>query len=275
MGRTGCFTTRWTARTYAVVQETGRGSGWGVDSLVAHSSSRYLLMSGKLSRTEFENFFHYYIGEQQQRDAVGVLYDGIRRDAPYLLSEDHHWVKLYRSDSTTNKFWIDKVPYFSQHDNVSGTGYRECFSSSCAMVAAFYGKVKTDDQYNSIRSQFGDTTDAHAQLRTLRSLGLQASFSTTATAAKLKEVIRDGMPVPVGWLHHGTANAPRGGGHWSVLVGYDDSGWYHNDPNGEADLVNGGYVSYSNGAGMHYSDKNWMPRWNVNDMGGWCLFVTP
>ena len=39
-----------------------------------------------------------------------------------------------------------KVPYEAQNDNKSGTGYRECFSSSCAMIAKFYGKVKSDDE---------------------------------------------------------------------------------------------------------------------------------
>jgi GH24 family phage-related lysozyme (muramidase) len=36
-----------------------------------------------------------------------------------------------------------KVPYEYQNDNASGTGYRECFSSSCAMIAKYYGKVKS------------------------------------------------------------------------------------------------------------------------------------
>ena len=40
------------------------------------------------------------------------------------------------------------------------------------MVAAFYGKVKTDDQYNKTRERFGDTTSIEAQVRALRSFGL-------------------------------------------------------------------------------------------------------
>jgi hypothetical protein len=34
-----------------------------------------------------------------------------------------------------------KVPYEYQNDNRSGTGWRECMSSSCAMIARFYGKI--------------------------------------------------------------------------------------------------------------------------------------
>jgi hypothetical protein len=41
------------------------------------------------------------------------------------------------------------------------------------------------------------------------------------------------------------------------------------DPFGEADLVNGGYVSNKGGAGIAYSRKNWLPRWLIegNDTG--------
>ena len=61
------------------------------------------------------------------------------------------------------------VPYFKQLDNYSGTGWRECFSSSCAMLAAFYGKVKSDDEYNVRRALYGDTTSVTAQLSALKS----------------------------------------------------------------------------------------------------------
>jgi hypothetical protein len=46
------------------------------------------------------------------------------------------------------------VPYEYQNDNASGTGYRECFSSSCAMIARYHGKVKNDDEYNAIRAKY-------------------------------------------------------------------------------------------------------------------------
>ena len=168
------------------------------------------------------------------------------------------------------------VEYQSQNDNASGTGYRECFSSSMAMIAMYWGKVQNDDEYNRIRSKYGDTTDASAQLAALRSLGLNPSFVTNASLQTLKNEIDNAHPVGVGWLHHGTPSAPSGGGHWSVVIGYDESGVIMNDPNGEADLVNGGYTSNLNGAGLHYSNKNWLPRWSpggAND--GWCMIVKP
>ena len=170
-----------------------------------------------------------------------------------------------------------KVPYEYQNDNASGTGYRECFSSSCAMLAKFYGKVKSDDAYNAIRAKYGDTTDSQAQVQALRSLGLQARFQTNCSPGLLETELRAGRPVAVGWLHHGPYNAPTGGGHWSVVIGFTDAGhWIVNDPNGEADLINGGYTANRNGAAIKYSQPRFNRRWEADGSGtGWALLVRP
>ena len=173
-------------------------------------------------------------------------------------------------------FVLLKVPYEYQNDNVSGTGYRECFSSSCAMLARYHGKVKSDDAYNAVRAKFGDTTDSQAQLAALRSLGLQARFVTNAAPGLLDLELRAGRPVAVGWLHHGPYNAPTGGGHWSVVIGFDPGYWILNDPNGDADLINGGYVNHTKGAGVKYSRQRFDRRWMVDGAAtGWAILVKP
>lgn len=168
-----------------------------------------------------------------------------------------------------------RVPYQSQLDNKSGTGYRECFSSSCAMLAMFWGKVANDDDYNRIRGRFGDSTSAEAQLRALRSLGLKAEFRTDGGPNALEAEINAGRPVAVGWLHHGHVSQPVGGGHWTVVIGFTKDAWIHNDPNGEALLFTGGYTASTKGGGVIYSRKNWNPRWMVDGTGGWYLTVQP
>jgi len=166
------------------------------------------------------------------------------------------------------------VPYEAQNDNASGTGYRECFSSSAAMVARYYGKITSDDAYNKFRAKYGDTTDAQAQLKALSALGLTARFITNCTAAQLQAELDAGRPVLVGWLHKGPVTAPTGGGHWSVVIGYTPTAFIHNDSNGEADLVKGGYISNKGGAGIAYSKKNWLPRWLIEGPNsGWVLKV--
>ena len=169
-----------------------------------------------------------------------------------------------------------KVPYEYQNDNASGTGYRECFSSSCAMIARYHGKVKSDDAYNAVRAKFGDTTDSQAQLAALRSLGLQARFVTNAAPGLLEIELRAARPVAVGWLHHGPYNAPTGGGHWSVVIGFDPGYWILNDPNGEADLINGGYENHTKGAGVKYSRERFERRWCADGAAtGWAILVKP
>jgi GH24 family phage-related lysozyme (muramidase) len=169
------------------------------------------------------------------------------------------------------------VPYEYQNDNASGTGYRECFSSSCAMIAKYYGKVKSDNEYNAIRAKYGDTTDAQAQVLALRALGLTNSrFVTNCAPGLLEAELRAGRPVAVGWLHHGPYNAPTGGGHWSVIIGFNPDYWICNDPNGEADLINGGYVNHTKGAGAKYSRQRFNRRWEVDGAStGWALLVKP
>jgi GH24 family phage-related lysozyme (muramidase) len=166
------------------------------------------------------------------------------------------------------------VPYEAQNDNASGTGYRECFSSSCAMIARFYGKVANDDAYNLVRAKFGDSTDANAQVRALASLGLNARFIQDGTPELLERELTAGRPVAVGWLHYGPVTAPSGGGHWTVAIGFNPTQFIHNDPNGAANLVAGGYPNNQGGDGVAYSRKNWLPRWMPNGSKGWAILAS-
>jgi hypothetical protein len=172
---------------------------------------------------------------------------------------------------------ILKVAYEYQLGPDDGaTGYRQCFSSSCAMVARYYGKISGDYEYNKLRARFGDTTDPKAQLAALKALGLTATFEMDGTAEDLEHEITNGNPVPVGWLHKNHVSKPGGTGHWSVVVGFTPTHFIHCDPNGEANLVQGGYVSHKGGANVAYSRKNWLPRWLVdgNDTG-WFMKIRP
>ena len=235
----------------------------------------------QITPERWTQFWNFYKQEPHQKDAIQILYKEILKANPSILTEEATWRKQFSSSSnpvipppppsSSNPL---VVPYQSQLDNASGKGARECFSSSCAMVAMYYGKVKNDDEYNQIRSKYGDTTNSQAQVNALRSLGLKAEFKTTGTTQDLERLIREGRPIPVGWLHHGAVTAPRGTGHWSVVIGFTPSQWIHHDPNGEASMVNGGYVNHTNGKSIAYSRLNWDRRWKVNGTGGWYLDVS-
>lgn len=167
------------------------------------------------------------------------------------------------------------VPFESQLDNASGAGWRECFSSSCAMVAAFWGRIEGDDAYCRLRARHGDTTTVDAQLATLRELGLRASFWQTGRPEDLIRVLSAGRPVPVGWLHKGPVTAPTGG-HWSVVIGADREGFWMHDPYGEPLLVSGGHIKGSIGRSVRCGWFNFSRRWMVEGPGsGWWIDVSP
>lgn len=207
----------------------------------------------------------YYRAEPHQDAALDSLWDKLTPE------EQEAFKKSYRNKPQNAGAGLN-VPYFLQLDNASGQGYRECFSSSCAMLAAFHGKLKSDDEYNGIRRKYGDTTSLTAHLNALTSLGLKPAFSTKGTPDDLEKEVVSGYPVAVGWLHQGPRNKPSGGGHWSVIVGFTKTHFIHNDPYGEADMVNGGYINHTKGKGISYSRGNWVPRWCIEGPGsGWYL----
>ena len=167
-------------------------------------------------------FFQFFRGTPHQLAAIAQLEESM----PPELLEEHEadWFQAWKESGYDQQIFM---PYFRQFDNKTGTGYRECFSSAAAMVAAHYKKVRTDDEYNKIRAKYGDTTSVEAQLAALRSLGLEAEFRKDGDADMVELEIEAGRPVLVGWLHAGNmlrGEPPMcnglGCGHWSVISGY-------------------------------------------------------
>lgn len=228
-------------------------------------------MTIPMTERQFLDLFQFWQGKPWQIDAIKALYAQLVASGADL--QRGGWYSTWKQGAQPQpSVLIKDVPFFSQLDNASGTGYRECFSSSCAMLAAFWEKVSSDDEYNQVRSKFGDTTDAQAQLAALRHLGLKADFHTNGDRRDLEAEIGQGYPVALGWLHKGRIEKPSGGGHWTVGVGYAPKGIYMHDPNGEAALVGGGYTSNEDGKDLLYSWRNWLPRWEVDGPGtGWYL----
>lgn len=179
------------------------------------------------------------------------------------------------------------VPYFSQRDSATSQGDRMCFSSTCTMAVAFLkpkalqGEGQPDDLYLARLRRYGDTTDAPAHVALLNALGIPAQFRRDASPDLLLGELQAGRPVAVGWLHKGPVSAPAGGGHWSLVIGWDQTRQrvIMHDPFGEADLVSGGYLrpnssdnGHRAGAAQSYSLANWGRRWMVEGAGsGWVI----
>ena len=223
-------------------------------------------------------FFEFFASEPHQLEAVQLLQSSMNQE---LLKPSAAWIQKYRekpeppvSDGSANPL---PVPYDCQLDNPSGEGWRECFSSACAMTAKFWLPDLEINEYHRRRPKYGDSTDPSAQIRCLESFGLKARFVQVGSVEKLKAQIDRGRPAPVGFLHHGPSpSAPSGGGHFICAIGHTDTHLIAHDPYGELDVVNGGYPKTGGtyGKGIKYSWKNWAPRWSVSGPNdGWGLDI--
>ena len=194
---------------------------------------------------------------------------------------DAHWLGLtpeqkpYAVDG--NLKYLRSFPYFWQQDNGS-EGWRQCQTSSIAMCLKYLGVKGINDDVDYLRyvNKHGDTTTRDAQFKALADLGVTANFKTNLDPQDIKNQINKGKPVPVGILHHGTVDSPRGGGHFIVITGYSDSDayWLVQDPFGQLDLVGGNWLSQgpTSGKNQHYSFRNMNPRLFVSggaDGWGW------
>lgn len=243
-----------------------------------------------LTEEQFLNFFSNYKGLEGQRKGLLSLRRQMLAARPGLLGADNEWIKEYRNNplpaKSENSMILSRpITYFRQTDSKlqgerdSSAADEMCFSSTMAMFAnafrpGLFRLPNGDDDYlKMLRSHGGKTGDASAHIAELSRLGIQARFTQKAGWEDLKKELQKGNPVAVGWYHNGPASRPRRDhGHWSLVTGVSDTQARHNDPNGEADLAKGGYLSNLNGEGLLYSRKNWGPRWMAEGPNtGWAI----
>lgn len=215
-----------------------------------------------------------YKGLPHQIEALRLL------NASLTESQQAAFTKSWRTAATAParaKFPLE-VPYLYQRDSKTGHGERMCQSSSIAMrIEQIDPKIiGDDDSYLKIVQRFGDTVSQSAHKKALDYLGLQNEFRQDGTEELLCKLLDQGIAVPIGILHKGTIDKPTGGGHWIVLIGYDDSCFYVHDPFGELDLMNGGYPKSgpTDGKNQRYTRKNLMKRWLIQSKSdGWLWII--
>lgn len=173
-------------------------------------------------------------------------------------------------------------PWFPQLDN-GPEGWRQCQTSSIAMCLAYLrvANIRDDLDYLRVLRRYGDTIEQDSHRRALAELAAPGRFVTNCGPDRVRAEILAGRPVAVGWCHHGPVTAPSGGGHWSVVYGFDAAAhaWIVMDPYGEADLINGGWARSGGDSGraQRYSWRNFNRRWEVDgpDRGWAWLFGGP
>lgn len=233
-----------------------------------------------MSQANLEDFFRFYRGLPHQQAAVQQLQEAMPAS---LLKPDATWIQTYRAAGKqpdpvppSNPL---RVPYYSQRDSETRHALRMCFSSSNAMLleALKPGTLSGpngDDAYLGRVLRYGDTTEVTAQIKALQSYGVEATFTKAATWRTVEQQIDKGIPVPLGFLHHGPVSKPGGGGHWLCAIGYTADALVVHDPFGHADLVRGTYIN-NWGARLHYSRQHFGPRWMVEGPGsGWAIIAT-
>lgn len=224
----------------------------------------------------FQERWNHYKKEPQQSSGIWTLYEQIKRgdDPEQILSEDAPWAKKF---SETPKVVISNplnVVYYSQLDNYTDP-YGTCYSSSCAMMLKFLKpqSIANDDAYIARVLSFGESENPNSQISALQTYGIDASFVRNMNKEKAIAYIKKGIPVPCGFLHHGTPDSPSGGGHWLTWIGYTAKSLIVHDPYGEMNVPDGTYGS-EDGSFMEYSYKNWLPRWEVEGPSrGWSIIV--
>ena len=70
----------------------------------------------KISKSDFQNFFKYFKGEEQQVAGIGLLYDQMRA---VLKDDTHDWITIYRSAPVTTNFTPDSSFDTKVTDNFS------------------------------------------------------------------------------------------------------------------------------------------------------------
>ena len=225
-------------------------------------------------------FFEFFKRDVPHRAAaVKLLEDSLPRE---LLEEDAAWVQAWKASGIDQEVFLPR--YFRQLDLLNGE--RKCFTSAAAMVAAHAHRVNTQEQYESILSQYGDTTSIGAHVKALTSLGLTVTFTQSADAGDVMEAIDSGIPVLVGWLHQG--NMLRGEppmcdndacGHWSVIHGYsgrysNDASWLMSDPAGMPKIEEGLHNPALSGHRVIVRQAAFHQRWQVDGpKSGWAIFA--
>jgi hypothetical protein len=104
--------------------------------------------------------------------------------------------------------------------------------------------------------------------------GLSSLTLLNGTKEVIEHELENNRPILVKWKASGNIFRPEGDSHWSVIIGVHKGYLIHNDPMGQADLINGGYISRSGGKQSLYEINKWLTRWISGDQSI-CVLVGP
>jgi len=186
------------------------------------------------------------------------------------------WIQIYEENlNNSNNEIVNQgnfldIPYFYQYDNLYYPG-STCQNTSIAMVLKNYGWLGIPD---NITSTYGKNytqspaglADVFNTISDQKGLSKKIVPITNGTLSGLKQELDKGHPVII----HGYFTSS---GHVVVVVGYDNNGYWVNDPAGVwVQTFMGGYGYNSAGKATYYKKQpfeaavatdgyNYLPLW--------------
>jgi putative chitinase len=176
---------------------------------------------------------------------------------------------------------LKEPQYYLQTDSqIRSQKDRMCRASVSAMGVKYVNPEalqgsNADDQFLKTVLKYGDTIYPTPHTKAALEYGVELKNYTNGTLEVILKELKQGFVVGLGILHHGPWTAPRGGGHWILLWGSDDTHAYCHDPYGEMDNVNGSYPQPGQGGkGVKYTWKRLLNRWHPEGPGHghYCTF---
>ena len=95
----------------------------------------------QMSAERWRMFWSSFKGEPQQLAGIEELRQHIAQSDPALLTESASWVCNFHKEQPQAQQQTIPVPYFCQLNMDDGSGWRDCFSTTCAMIAAWKGQA--------------------------------------------------------------------------------------------------------------------------------------
>jgi len=149
---------------------------------------------------------------------------------------------------------VETTPYFSQYDNDINKG-GSCQNTSIAMVLGLYGADVTPDEISRRFGTYkGQTPEGVADIFNTyaaeNGIDERMQPERSGSISDLKAQLDEGKPVII----NGYFTRP---GHVVVVTGYDENGYYVNDPAGVwSETWKGGYQGSYDGRSVHYDNES-------------------
>jgi len=125
------------------------------------------------------------------------------------------------------------VPYKSQWDQDALSSHNNCGPTCIAMILGFYDVATTTDAVHTKTGADGGLVTISQLQTAISSYGCKSTVYVGTTPDQLKTLLDSGQPV-MALVHAGslTSRQDQGftGGHFVVVVGYREDGYFVNDP---------------------------------------------